>query len=394
MRIGVDIHAAAKAQPRGVPHYVEEVVTRLVDGWPQVEWQLLHVGGEDAHLLSARLRRPGLVIVPQGRLHVLAARRLMGRTHDEFLARPGVMFLPAVGPTVVARSLPTVITVHDMFVISRARQLGLRQQVQLRASRWLSQMAAATILLANSRHTKHEVLKYIEADEAAVRVVRHGVDDRYFERCPPDELREVLGRHSLRSGYILHLGAIERRKNLAVLLAAFRELRRQHHNVELVLAGGEGPGAKAILASGIPDGVRFLGIVDSHEKRALYSGASVYCSVSHAEGLGLTPLEALACGTPPVVSTIPAFQESFGHGGAMFVEDASDVNEIRQRLQTLLFEPEPRRAILGAAAHVLSQFRWSRCAAETYDALREAGERGAGPLGHSGDPARAEARVK
>lgn len=385
MRIGVDIHAAAKPQPRGVPHYVEEIVARLVAGWPQVEWLLLHVGGADAHLVSARLRRVGLVVVPRGRLHVLVSRRLTGRTHDEFLDRPDVMFLPAVGPTIVTRSLPTVMTVHDMFVISRARQLGLRQQVQLRASRWLAQMATATILLANSLHTKEEVLKYVEVDADAVRVVRHGVDDMYFERCPQEELTEVLGRHRLKAGYILYVGAVERRKNLEALFGAFRELRHRHRDVKLVLAGGEGPGGKAILESGVPDGVDLLGVVDSSDKRALYAGASAYCSVSHAEGLGLTPLEALACGTPALVSTIPAFQESFGQRGAMFVEDASDVNEIRKRLETLLFEPDPRRAILGEAAKVLSQFRWSRCAAETFDALAEAGQGRGGSLEHASD---------
>jgi glycosyltransferase involved in cell wall biosynthesis len=203
-------------------------------------------------------------------------------------------------------------------------------------------------------------------------VVRHGVDDHLFEPVSAQELSAVLTRHGLRPGYILYLGAIETRKNVGTLVEAAGELRRRGSDAELVLAGAIEGDAHSMLMHAPENGVHLLGMVHDKDKRALYSGADVYCSVSHAEGLGLTPLEALACGTPAVLSDIPAFREAFGDTGAAFVEDRDDPIELASMIGRLMDDGPSRAQILGEAPAVLARYRWHNCVTETYRAIQDA----------------------
>jgi glycosyltransferase involved in cell wall biosynthesis len=265
-----------------------------------------------------------------------------------------------------------VLTVHDTLNITHKQQFGPRHRLWELASRSRQQIHNATLVLANSAHTRTQLLQHTNVAESAIRVIPLGIDDHYFDPCPDTELTRVLAKHGLRAGYVLHLGTIEPRKNVGSLLKAFGVLHRRRPDLELVLAGGLGAGSKRTLGQGPLDGVRVLGHVDSGDKRALYTAAGVYCSISHAEGFGLTPLEALACGTPAVVSDIPSLRESLNRAGAMFVEDREDVREIALALERLLSGEAERSAILERAPMILAKYRWDTCAHSTYQAIRDA----------------------
>ncbi|HEY6463447.1 MAG TPA: glycosyltransferase family 1 protein, partial [Polyangiaceae bacterium] len=107
--------------------------------------------------------------------------------------------------------------------------------------------------------------------------------------------------------YVLHLGTIEPRKNLPVLIAAFERLLVDDPTLRLVLAGGAGWGTDALeaalAASTCADSVERLGYVDDDAVPALLRGAAAVAYPSSAEGFGLPVLEALACGAPTVTTT-------------------------------------------------------------------------------------------
>lgn len=372
MRVGVDVHIAAKPNRRGVPHYVEQVVPRLMEIGRNDEWALLHVGADWYQLPQPILQSAGLVRVQRRRLNSLVHTTLSRKTHDALLGALDVMFLPAIGPTRVSKDVPTVLTVHDVLHLTHLGQLGPRHRVWLKVVKPDEQIARARLLLANSIHTKNEIIRHADVDETAVRIVPHGVDDQYFESCAREELARVLARHNLKPGYVLHVGTLEPRKNLRPLVQAISLLRKRGRKTELVLAGAAGPASNVVEGQG--SWVRPLGMVADDEKRALYRAAGAYCSVAHAEGLGLTPLEALACGTPAVVSAIPAFEESLGPDAACFVPDRMNPEVIANEIERVLDDETTRARVLTHAPSVLSRYRWAHCASATYEAIRDAAD--------------------
>ena len=176
-----------------------------------------------------------------------------------------------------------------------------------------------------------------------------------FRQLPAAEISRLLAPLGLEPGrYLLSVGSLEPRKNLAVLLAAHRALPAElGRTFPLVLAGS--PGWKnAALAAEIEAAqasgrVRRLGRVERETLVALYNGAAVFAYPSLAEGYGLPVVEAMACGAPVLTSTVSALPETAG--GAARLVDPDDPSALTAALAELLGSPEERRrlASLGLA---------------------------------------------
>lgn len=373
MRLGVDVHVAAKVNRRGVPHYAAEITRRLIARSGSIEWKLLHVGLDADRLPPAIRDDPRLSVITQRRLGANLRSRGTRTSHEEVLQGVDAMFLPALGPTVIARTTPTVLTVHDMLHVTHRDQFAWRHQAWTALARPAKQITNATLILADSDDTRMSLTTLAGVEPEKIRVVPLGIDDEYFEVCSEFEKKDVMARYGLAQGYVLHVGAIERRKNLVPLIAAVRAMRRTRPGLTLVLAGGMAEHGEAVLAAAGPlDHVRMLGFVDAADKRGLYAAAGVYCSLSHSEGFGLTPLEALAVGTPVVASDIPAFRETMGRGAALLLEDRHNPTAVQQALERVL-DDEVYRARLRENARVsLSRYRWDACTDATLAALSQA----------------------
>jgi glycosyltransferase involved in cell wall biosynthesis len=103
--------------------------------------------------------------------------------------------------------------------------------------------------------------------------------------------------------------------------------------------------------------------------RALYAHARVLAFLSEYEGLGLTPLEALAAGVPPVLLDTPIAHESCGDA-ALYVP-IGDRGGVTRALERLLFDPTARAQILGAAPAVLAKYQWPRAADATLRVIEQ-----------------------
>lgn len=146
-------------------------------------------------------------------------------------------------------------------------------------------------------------------DERRVSIVRPAVDDG-FTRASGEEVRAARERHGLDRPYVLFVGWADPRKDVATAAAAHLEAAR-HAPHDLVLVGS---GHRNFAPVRLPTGpsLRRVGSIAEGELRTLLSGASALLYPSRYEGFGLPPLEALACGTPAIVSDIPVLRESAG----------------------------------------------------------------------------------
>ena len=187
--------------------------------------------------------------------------------------------------------------------------------------------------------------------------------------------------------YGLFVGTLEPRKNLATLLAAWRELRADRGGggggggggvPPLLVAGPRGWRARELrrlLAEAEGEGwLRYLGYVSPTELAALYRGAAVVALPSLYEGFGMPAVEALAAGAPLVLSDLPVFREVAGD--AALYAPARRPDLWRDRLRQVLGDDNLRRDLAHRARRRAALFDWHRAAAATADAWREA----AGPL--------------
>jgi glycosyltransferase involved in cell wall biosynthesis len=169
----------------------------------------------------------------------------------------------------------------------------------------------------------------------------------------------VRRRFGLDRDYVLHVGWADPRKDASLLVKAHLLVQSRHPH-DLVLVGSPHPNLATVEVPSLPS-VRVLRSVEDADLRALMTGAAAFAYPSRYEGFGLPPLEAMACGTPALVSDIPALQESAA-GGATFLP-AGDVEAWADGIT---------RALAGKASPPrVSAWSWADTARQLSDGLAE-----------------------
>jgi len=173
--------------------------------------------------------------------------------------------------------------------------------------------------------------------------------------------------------FILAFGVIEPRKNLGMLIDAYRLLRDRrklpHH---LVVAGRRGWLWQATIdqaeRSPYRDDIHFAGFVAEEDLPTMYSAASVFAFPSLYEGFGLPPLEAMACGTPVVVSKSSSLPEVVGEAGLQVDPQAPD--ELAAALELLLLDEPLRADLRRRGLERAATFTWQAAATKLLDVYR------------------------
>ena len=272
-----------------------------------------------------------------------------------------------------ARRVPVVVTVHDLTLL-RHPELGtpaLRRSVQRGAAR----IGDARLVIADSHATRGDLLALTAARAEAIRVVPLGVGAA-FRPQPADAARaQVAARFDVAEPYLLHVGTLEPRKNLPLLIDACARLRRAGRLAHrLVLAGAPGWGAaavaEAIARHGAESFVVRLGRVDDADLPSLYAGAAAVVVPSRNEGFGLPLLEAMACGAPALAAAAGALPEVAGDAALLI--DPSEPDAWADAIARVLSDPDLAARLRAAGPVRAAPFTWTRCARETLTVYEEA----------------------
>ena len=235
---------------------------------------------------------------------ILQCNRLLKKIKPDILIAPNFFVVTWLFP----KDIRLVLYVHDL-VYKQYRdtmQPITRIQMDLFFQRSLER---ADIIWLNSEYTRGEFARYYPAISKNTRsFTGAGINPGFLQRvrtAGKGLTNPFFGKPGNQKDYILFVGTVEPRKNLAFLLRLFKELERGKY--QLVIAGDPGWGdmrkkIDAILAEkDYPaDSVHFLGYVTDDELIALYGDAACFISTSLNEGLGLPQLEAMACGCPVI----------------------------------------------------------------------------------------------
>jgi len=273
---------------------------------------------------------------------------------------PDLLFVPShVLP--LAHPPLSLVTVHDLGYLRFPAAHPLRQRLYLDLStRWSAR--AATHLLADSQATRADLIRHYRTPPDKVTVAYPGYDETLAPVRDPAAIAEVQRRHAIRGPYLLYLGTLQPRKNLAHLIDAFARLGDK--SFSLVLAGRRGWLYDDLFAQvrrlGLEERVLFPGYIPEEDKAALLSGALAFVFPSLYEGFGLPILEAQACGCPVICANTSSLPEVAG-AGALLV-DPHDTEALAAAMGRLAAEPGLREHLVEAGFANLPRFSWQRCA--------------------------------
>ena len=328
-------------------------------------------------------RRPGLPDLPGDRFRAVEApvsgESTLARTVWEYAVLPGRVrrggyalyhALGSLSPRV--RRVPMVLTVHDLIYQHFPASVGRADRV----FRWAVQPGVARRadrVIVDSRHIAREVVDRLGVREDRVRVVPLGAGHGLRPVTDGAAVEAVLKRYGVRRPYLIAVGRGYPHKNLAGLLRALAVVRRGHPEARLVLVGDRyRAGAdldRLAIELGLADALVWTGFVGGDELSALYSGAVAFAFPSLAEGFGLPPLEAMACGTPVVASALTAVPEVVGDAGVL--ADPLDPEAFAAALARVLTDGPLRATLREKGFARVREFTWERCAAETLAVYRE-----------------------
>jgi len=365
MLIGIDASRAVRARRTGTENYSLQLIRHLVALGSVHRFRLYYDRKPPAGLL------PG---DPHAEVRAMPFPRLW--THlrlswEVSWHRPDVLFVPAhVLP--LLHPANSVVTIHDLGYLHHPEAHPPGQRAYLEQStRWNARRSAH--LVVDSEATRKDVTAFYGVPAGRMTVVYPGRDETLHPVRDEAELAGVRARYGLGERYILHVGTLQPRKNLVRLVDAFSELGDS--GVQLVLAGKRGwlaePVFQRVKELGLGDAVRFPGYVEDSDLPALLSGAACFAFPSLHEGFGFPVLEAQACGTPVVASSLSSVPEVAGEA-ALFV-DPSDSGALAQALARILHDEPLRTALIEKGFANLQRFSWQRCAEQVLAVLERVG---------------------
>ena len=367
MRIGVDGRSLV-GEARGIAHYTAGLLGALAATHPDAEWVVLLPGRGAPSPLAARIQAPNVRIVRTalpGRA-VFGAGALTGRPRLEHLLGGDLdaLWAPAPAPLAAGRELPLLLSLHDTSWVERPRDFTSYERLWHRLARPAALAQRAAVVLAVSHEVEREAIERLGVAPDRIVVVRNGID-RAEQQLPAEAIAAARARHGLPEQYVLAAGALEPRKGVDVLAAAFSQAALP--GIALVFAG-QGRLAQEVAGPG----VHLLGHLRDDELAPLYAGALLVALPSRLEGFGRSPFEAAIHGTPSVVSDLPVLRELLGDDGARFVP-AGDVPALAVALRELAGDPRLRARIATAAGERARALSWERIARDAWPAFERAG---------------------
>jgi glycosyltransferase involved in cell wall biosynthesis len=257
-------------------------------------------------------------------------------------------------------NVPVVLAIHDVSFAAHPEWYRMREGFRRRT---ITRMAArrASAVVTISAFSKSEIERYLGLPASRIHVIPPGI-------TRPAVSSAALVASAVREPRVLFVGSIFNRRHVPDLIRAVAHLARRHPGVSLDIVGDNRSQpredvemvASAERASAF---VRWRRYVTDSELADLYARAGAFAFLSEYEGLGLTPLEALAAGVPPVVLDTPVARESCGEAAAYV--HSPDARIVADMLERVLVDQSLRARLLSAAPHVLSTYDWRQAAADT-----------------------------
>jgi glycosyltransferase involved in cell wall biosynthesis len=284
--------------------------------------------------------------------------------------KPDLLHCP-VNVVPLAAPCRTVVTIHDIgFILfpstyKTAKRLYLTNATRLTAKR-------AAHILTDAEANRREIIQHLNVPETKVTTVPLGYDeDTYFPIKDTTRLKAFRQAKNLPERFVLYVGTLQPRKNIPLLLKGFARLRQEQphlvKDVGLVIAGAKGWLYEDIFRLTkeleLDNTTQFPGFVNQEDLPLWYNCAECFVYPSRYEGFGLPPLEAMACGTPVITSTVSSLPEVVGE--AAIKVDPDNVVAMADALAQVFGNSATRNKMQANGLVQASKFTWHETARQT-----------------------------
>lgn len=355
-------------QQAGLNRYANQLAVHL---WQtqrdRLDLRLFH-NAHSGHKLPGALQKVPHSTLPMGqyrwRLSVLARQMLNSARYERTL--PPTDVYHATEHLLPRLHRRTVLTVHDLIFKRLPQTHTWKNRAFLSVGMPLF-LQRADAVIAVSTQTKRDLEDIYGVAAHRVTVIPEGVEKRFRPVAPDDpDCRNIQKKHG---PYFLMVGTLEPRKNHAAVLQALALLRTQGHNLKLVVAGGQGwkfsPVQDLVTELGLQTQVEFTGFVPEELLPAYYSQATALLQPSLYEGFGFPVLEAMACGTPVVISNRSCLPELAGP--CALVASPDDISAWGDAMLRLWQQPALRDDLRAKGLRHVRQFTWAETSRQTAD---------------------------
>jgi len=356
MRIGIIAHDLTQASVRGLSRYTAGLV-RALAATGSVEIVLF----ARAPLADCYRDLPGERHIWPGVREVLWEQWDLPRKAAAW--RVDILHAPSNRGLCAFAHCPTVVTRHD--AIERLFPPDFpgswRTRLRMRYADAIS-MRRASVIATVSETSKRDIQSVWGVAPERVVVAGEGIDDRFFAPVATKEINRVRDKYHLAAPYVLYLGGLDKRKDVATLVDAYAAWDRP--DVLCVVAGptrGELQQVRARMSwHGLGESARILGEVEDRDVPGLYAGARCFVYPSRYEGFGLQAIEAMALGVPVIASDAGALPEVVGDAALMFAVGNAAV--LTERLAQIFSSPALRSDLIERGRKRAQYFRWTAVA--------------------------------
>ena len=370
------LNATAMLSPlTGIGRYVKELSQALGQSGVQVNYyDVINGWAEQAPRTIARAS-----VAPLRFLHNLPGVRPIERKLQQRRFARGIPRIQAQlyhEPNYLAFRFngPTVVSAHDASWV-RFPETHPAERVRVMNRLFPESLERAQRIIVDSNFVAREMNTLFGVPLERIRTVPLGVASDFRPRSALETLPVCKKLGLTHGGYILAVGTLEPRKNLISLVRAFRllplELSRRYPLVIAGMGGWQHEETDQEMALLERQGLlRILGQIEEDALPSLYAAAGLFVYPSIYEGFGLPPLEAMATGTPVIVSDRASLPEVVGEAGLCI--DPQDIDAMAEILRGVMEDPQRRMNMAAAGIQRSRLFTWQHCARETLAVYREA----------------------
>jgi glycosyltransferase involved in cell wall biosynthesis len=260
----------------------------------------------------------------------------------------------------------SVVTIHDLIHVAFPQYFTIAQRTFAQAVLRHAVRDAGAVI-TGSYEAKKDIVSLFRVDERRVHVIYHGIQPSFKKLEDRTALQDFRHRFDLRRPFLLYVGSVKPHKNIPALLKAFKRLTSTHRDLDLVCVGESLYRSRELSALvdelGLRTQVRDLKRLATADLIRAYNSAEAVVLPSLYEGFGFTAVEAMACGTPAVVSNSGSLPEIVGDAALVF--DPSEPGALESALETVLSDRGLRESLAANGRRNIERFSWDTAAGET-----------------------------
>lgn len=376
MKIAIDLRSLQSGSISGVENYTINLLGALLQMDKKNEYKLFYNSFSeslDDTDIGRNFRFVNSQIVKTGYPNRLLNLGLMARmlTMEKILGDFDVLFMPNLNQFNISPNAKLAITVHDLSPVVTPEFYDLKRTLWHKFLNYRRAFQRANVIFAVSEYTKRDLVKIFHTNPEKIKVVYPGIDDKFFNiNISNSRLREARNKYGLPGEFFLFLNTVEPRKNLNNLLAAFADLGSR---ADLVIVGRKGWKHRAIFReiqnSPKSAKIKYIGYVDERDKPAIIKLGKALVYPSFYEGFGFQPLEAMAVGTPAIVSQVTSLPEVVGD--AALLVNPYNIDDIRKAMDLLSSDEGLRNLLITKGQQRVKQYSWQNTAAKILNELNK-----------------------